>query len=228
MTTKMKKDLSDFEKFMQKEAPLRFLAAHPTGEKKVYDVEDLSGTGVGKRCVVVGHGYSAEYATIPESFDVIAANSTEFTPRVNFIVGFDTPVLIAIEQGTFKLNPDTKIIAPVYWGEVADYQYQWNRYPMPKPPWTHYRTGTRCVYIAAETMKYDEVYLVGYDYEAHPPVRTQYEVRNWTMDRPPEQHQLILNDQLREFDAIDWTGTIYQTNDKSFLKRFPIKKLPIR
>lgn len=195
------------------------------------DVMALAGLGIGKKCICWGHGYSAErilHAGVDRKYQIIAVNTTKYCPSPDYLLAYDSPILFAIRQGAMTVPKKTKIIASYHWdGTEATYGYHVNSFPRSKTPkFSHFRSGLRAVYIASEIMRFDEVYLVGYDYMLHPiKIRDPGDVRTWENDNPQPIAKIYLDEQIEEFSCLQWTGKIYQTNSDSRLTQFPVKKL---
>ena len=185
----------------------------------------LTGHGAGRRCICAGHGKSADQLfkmDIDSNTDIIAVNTTKYVPFCTYLLVFDDDVLKAVRDGKMLLSPFSKIIGPA--GHGCDYQFAFQETPRPHTSrFGHYRSGLRAVFLAADIMQYNEIYLYGYDYHPHPKVETVdlADIRTWESRNLPWDPAQVLDDQLEEFKDRPWPATIFQGNPMSRLQHFP-------
>lgn len=193
-------------------------------------IEDLTGQGRGKKAVVIGHGYSADnfdYTTIPDDYIIICVNCTEHIKksRINYYVCYDKVQTAAIRTGKIKLSKKTKIISSIWGKDIADYYFNAYKFPPRNrddlPP---LRSGIRAIYIA-QMMEFREIYIIGFDYMMITKNTDNHFSRQFQLTQNQDAIKKYLKDQVNEFNDINWTAKIFQTNRNSLLKRFPYKTI---
>jgi len=169
-------------------------------------VSALSKQGIGKSCIIIGGGESIadfDFSTIPDGFVRINCNYPYHGNHVDYMVYWDKLVADEIEvYGKPCELIGYKHVRLNFMHDSTDFFYKKEDVPM-------YDTGLNSLYIASEIMKFDTVYLVGYDYTGDH-YHTRYEKRS------REKYFSMVND---KYD-MKWRANITNLNKYSKLDIF--------
>lgn len=184
----------------------------------------LSGTGIGKSCLIIGSGVSAgefDYSKVPQTVYKIGINFLFIKTWIDFNLFVDKKYSYFLEKANIddriqliglKENISEKMKARVDYsflmGEVGDGSH----------------AGYFALKIADSIMKFDKIYLIGFDYTTIDGY-IHYYGDHYKSEKRKEAYidrnfQTFLND----FKHEKWNSEIYNLNKDSELKIFKYKE----
>jgi hypothetical protein len=179
---------------------------------KLPSVKELDNEGVGKQAAIIATGWSYLDHDYSEDMVYFEINKMRVARNIDYSVYYDYVWKNYFNENEIK--DYRKLIAfGVHVSDKVDYWYD-----------THMvmfnDSGFHALYIASEIMRFDEVYLYGYDYykvydKWHP-----YEDDYLTED-VKKKKDICLQGNINKYSEIDWYSKIYNCNERSALKAFP-------
>ncbi len=188
-------------------------------------------SGIGKKCLIIGGGESAgrfDYNKLPKGFVLIGINES------GIMTGHKTDYLIYAD-GTFVRNVlstlrvpyETAIVCPSEKpSPLARYCYS---HPDIHPCLSEYNTGLKALIIAKTLFKFDEIYLVGFDYyckegQSHFYGDNVGSGQKYSEPSNLEGHYKQLNYMPDQFNIVSHYDNVYNCNESSNLRLFKFKK----
>lgn len=191
----------------------------------------LKDNGINRRAVIFGTGPSAENPPVAEmlvdNYDWWEINGMKQPYNFQYSIYYDVDWKEYFQST--NINDGRKLIS-FYLNrcEKTDYTFDTQTVPFSD-------SGFHALWIASEIMKYDLIFLVGYDYTHEGDRWHWYE--NATVDGLNHRREKLLDRQVRKYqypkcDCKDlsscvckpyrWYSKIYNTNSESGLKLFPM------
>lgn len=197
----------------------------------------LSGKGVGKSCLIIGGGTSVldlNYSLIESIEDVWAVNVIKHPIQqkdVNYLIYNDQ----SAREKVKNMSIDNHITV------ISNSKAQCNRVNIAYGDAfirrlfsktkefedTGTSTGMKCVAICAFLMRYDKVFLIGFDYytsEKEGEIAMHYhpDSEYYPSDRVLQTQSKRMKQHLLDWDCVDWSSApVYNLNKDSALRVFP-------
>lgn len=180
-------------------------------------IKELQGIGKGKKCLLAGNGISAEkYNYSDFQGDIIGMNKTPV--KCKYLVYYDNKMKdyyasVKIDNDIMLIGYNHKNIN--YLCDRCNYYYTYDDIVFGD-------TGFHVLQFADSIFEYDEIYLIGYDYECN---LTRHHFTEETTELKEIFYFLKWSIHvIQRYYQYQWKHRIYNLNERSALKAFPFKQ----